>query len=158
MIFFSKNPEPQSTPASTTFTLEKALEDAFIRALQVEFGNSLTVTAAENFGAMTLPSCFVKAVRQEESIINSAIFRFSVEVVLAVQADDSNAQDMEILWSRVLNVTHDVFELVTKLNSISPQNCYVYGVLRDGPVAASTTERHFLRSVSVTAHAALLGS
>jgi hypothetical protein len=156
MIFFSTTPQPQSAPASTTLTLEKAITDAFIRALQVEFGSNLTVTSAENFAAMTLPACFVKATRQAESIINSAIFQFNVDVVLAVQADDADAQDLEILWSEVLDVTHDVFELVAKLNSISPQNCYVYGILRDGPVAASTTDRHFLRSVSVTVHTALI--
>ena len=157
MIFFSTTPQPQSSPASTTLTLEKAITDAFIRAFQVEFGGSLTVTAAENFAAMTLPACFVKATRQSESIIGSAIFQFTVDVVLAVQADDSDAQDMEILWAEILDVTHDVFGLVAKLNSLSPRYCYVYGILRDGPVALSTTERHFLRSVSVTVHTALLG-
>lgn len=157
MIFFSTTPEPQSTPASTTLTLEKALTDAFIRALQVEFSTTLTVTAAENFAAMTLPACFVKATRQSESIIGSAIFQFNVDVVLAVQADDADAQTLENRWADILDITHDVFGLVAKLNALNPRYCYVYGILRDGPVSASTTERHFLRSVSVTVHTALLG-
>jgi hypothetical protein len=157
MIFFSTTPEPQSAPASTTLTLEKALTDAFIRALQVEFSTTLTVTAAENFAAMTLPACFVKATRQSESIIGSAIFQFTVDVVLAVQADDADAQILENRWADILDITHDVFGLVAKLNALNPRFCYVYGILRDGPVAASTTERHFLRSVSVTVHTALLG-
>jgi hypothetical protein len=157
MIFFSTTPEPQSTPASTTLTLEKALTDAFIRALQVEFSTTLTVTAAENFAAMTLPACFVKATRQSESIIGSAIFQFTVDVVLAVQADDADAQILENRWADILDITHDVFGLVAKLNALNPRYCYVYGILRDGPVATSTTERHFLRSVSVTVHTALLG-
>jgi len=156
MIFFSTTPEPKSQAATTTRTLEKAITDAFIRYLQAEFQNDLTVTSSENFAAMTLPACFVKATRQSESITNSAIFQFTIDVVLAVQADDANAQTLENLWAELLCVTHDVFGIVDKLNTIEPKSCHVYGVLRDGPVALSTTDRHFLRSVSVTVHTGLL--
>jgi hypothetical protein len=44
MIFFSTTPEPKSAVATTTRTLEKAITDAFIRYLQAEFQNDLTVT------------------------------------------------------------------------------------------------------------------
>ena len=57
-------PAPQKPPANITQTLEKALTDAFIQALQHELGNSVSITAAENFSAMTLPAVFVKATRQ----------------------------------------------------------------------------------------------
>jgi hypothetical protein len=149
-------PEPTKPPATTTLTLEKALTDAFIQALQAELGTALTVTAAENFDAIQLPACFVKASRQQESIINSAIFQFSVDIALAVQADDSDPQTLESLWAEVLCVAYDVGNIVDKLNSIRPQFCYVYGVIRDAGVSLQTTERHFLRSVSLKVHAALV--
>jgi hypothetical protein len=149
-------PQPKKPVASVTLTLEKALTDTIIQALQAEMTSALVVTAAENFETMTLPACFVKATRQAESITNSAIFQFNVDVVLAVQADDSDAQTLETLWSEVLCVTHDIFGLRDKLNSIRPQYCYVYGILRNGPVALSTTDRHFLRSVSITVHTSLV--
>jgi hypothetical protein len=38
--------EPRKPPATTTLTLEKALTDAFIQALQAELGTALAVTAA----------------------------------------------------------------------------------------------------------------
>jgi hypothetical protein len=155
-LFFPTQPEPPKPPATITLTLEKALTDAFIQALQAEMGTALVVTAAENFDKMTLPACFVKATRQQESIINSAIFQFGVDIVLAVQADDANAQDLESLWGEVLCVAYDVTGIVGKLNSIRPQYCYIYGVLRDGPVSLQTTERHFLRSASLRVHAALV--
>lgn len=143
-------------PATTTLTLEKALTDAFIQALQAEMGSALTVTAGENFNTMTLPACFVKCTREQESLINSAIFQFSVDIVLAVQADDSDPQVLESLWAELLCVSHDIFGLRDKLNSIRPQYCYIYGIVRDGPVALETTERHFVRSVSVKVHSALV--
>jgi hypothetical protein len=149
-------PEPSKPPATTTLTLEKALTDAFIQALQAELGTALTVTAAENFDAIQLPACFVKANRQQESIINSAIFQFSVDITLAVQADDSDPQALESLWAEVLCVAYDVTGIVGKLNSIRPQYCYIYGIIRDGGVSLQTTERHFLRSVSLKVHAALV--
>jgi hypothetical protein len=155
-LFFPTEPEPPKPAATITLTLEKALTDAFIQALQVEMGTALTVTAAENFDKMTLPACFVKATRQQESIINSAIFQFCVDIVLAVQADDANAQDLESLWAEVLCVAYDVYGIVGKLNSIRPQFCYVYGVIRDGAVSLQSTERHFLRSVTLKVHAALV--
>lgn len=144
-------------PAATiTLTLEKALTDAFIQALQAEMKTALTVTAAENFDAMTLPACFVKCTRQQESIINSAIFQFAVDLTLMVQADDANAQTLESLWAEVLCVAYDIFNLRDKLNSIRPQYCYVFGILRDGPVTLQTNERHFVRSASLKVHAALV--
>lgn len=143
-------------PATTTLTLEKALTDAFIQALQAEMGSALTVTAGENFNTMTLPACFVKCTREQESLINSAIFQFSVDIVLAVQADDSDPQALESLWAELLCVSHDIFGLRDKLNSIRPQYCYIYGIVRDGPVALETTERHFVRSVSIKVHSALV--
>jgi len=155
-LFFPTQPEPPKPAATITLTLEKALTDAFIQALQAEMGSALTVTAAENFDKMALPACFVKATRQQESIINSAIFQFGVDIVLAVQADDANAQDLESLWAEVLCVAYDVNGIVDKLNSIRPQYCYVYGVIRDGAVSLQTTERHFLRSVTLKVHAALV--
>jgi hypothetical protein len=155
-LFFPTEPEPPKPAATITLTLEKALTDAFIQALQAEMGTALTVTAAENFDKMALPACFVKATRQQESIINSAIFQFGVDIVLAVQADDASAQDLESLWAEVLCVAYDVGGIVGKLNSIRPQYCYVYGVIRDGSVSLQTTERHFLRSVTLKVHAALV--
>jgi hypothetical protein len=143
-------------PATTTLTLEKALTDAFIQALQAEMGSALTVTAGENFNTMTLPACFVKCTREQESLINSAIFQFNVDIVLAVQADDSDPQVLESLWSELLCVSHDIFGLRDKLNSIRPQYCYIYGIVRDGPVALETTDRHFVRSVSIKVHSALV--
>lgn len=143
-------------PATITLTLEKALTDAFIQALQAEMGSALVVTAAENFDQIALPACFVKSNRRQESIVNSAIFQFSVDIALAVQADDSNAQDLESLWAEVLCVAYDVTGIVGKLNSIRPQYCYVYGALRDGAVSLQTTDRHFVRSVTLTVHAALV--
>ena len=155
-LFFPTEPEAPKPSATITLTLEKALTDAFIQALQAEMGTALTVTAAENFDKMTLPACFVKATRQQESIINSAIFQFGVDIALAVQADDANAQTLESLWAEVLCVAYDVTGIVDKLNSIRPQYCYVYGVIRDGAVSLQTTERHFLRSVTLKVHAALV--
>ena len=155
-LFFPSEPEPLKPPATITLTLEKALTDAFVQAVQAEMGSALTVTAAENFDNMTLPACFVKCTRQQESIINSAIFQFGVDIALAVQADDSNAQTLESLWAEVLCVAYDVTGIVDKLNSIRPQYCYVYGILRDGPVSLQATERHFLRSASLRVHAALV--
>lgn len=155
-MFFPTQPEAPKPAATITLTLEKALTDAFIQAVQAEMGSALIVTAAENFDNMTLPACFVKCTRQQESIINSAIFQFSVDIALAVQADDANAQTLESLWAEVLCVAHDVNGIVGKLNSIRPQYCYIYGILRDGPVSLQTTERHFLRSASLTVHASLV--
>ena len=155
-LFFPSEPEPLKPPATITLTLEKALTDAFIQAVQAEMGSALVVTAAENFDTMTLPACFVKCTRQQESIINSAIFQFGVDISLAVQADDANAQTLESLWAEVLCVAYDVTGIVDKLNSIRPQYCYVYGILRDGPVSLQATERHFLRSASLRVHAALV--
>jgi len=76
---------------------------------------ALVVTAAENFGTMTLPACFVKCTRQRESIIDSAIFQFSVDIALIVQADDMDQMAMENLWSQVLCISHDITGLKTKL-------------------------------------------
>jgi hypothetical protein len=53
-------------------------------------------------------------------------------------------------------VAYDVGNIVDKLNSIRPQFCFVYGVIRDAGVSLQTTERHFLRSVSLKVHAALV--
>jgi hypothetical protein len=159
-LFFPPATIPTATikpPATVTLTLEKALADAFILAIQGEMGSALTVTNAQNFDGFALPACFVKATRQTESITNSGIFQFSLDVVLAVQADDSDPQALESLWSEVLCVTHDIFGLREKLNSIRPQYCYVYGLLRNGAVAQESNDRHFLRSVSLTVHAALVG-
>lgn len=155
-MFFPTQPESPKPAATISLTLEKALTDAFIQAVQAEMGSALVVTAAENFDNMTLPACFVKCARQQESIINSAIFQFSVDIALAVQADDANAQTLESLWAEVLCVAYDVNGIVGKLNSIRPQYCYIYGILRDGPVSLQTTERHFLRSASLTVHASLV--
>ena len=158
-LFFptpQQQPEPTKPPATTTLTLEKALTDAFIQALQAEFGTALIVTAAENFDAIQLPACFVKATRQQESLVNSAIFQFGVDITLAVQADDSDPQALESLWAEVLCVAYDIFNLRDNLNSIRPQYCYVYGVVRDGGVSLQTTERHFLRSVALTVHSTLV--
>ena len=149
-------PAPQKPPATTIQTLEKALTDAFIQALQHELGNSVSITAAENFSAMTLPAVFVKATRQRESIVNSAIFQFEVAVALLVQADDSTAQDLESYFAQVLCVTHNIDLLVPRLNAIRPQRCIVFGILRDGGVSQATSERHFERSVSLTVHAGLV--
>lgn len=144
--------------ARITQTLEKAVTDAFILALQGEMGDSLVVTAAENFESIALPACFVKATRQRESIIGSAIYQFEVSVSLLVQVDDSTPQDLESLWAQVLCVTHDVFTLAEKINSIRPQYAKVFGILRDGPVSMTTAERYFERNVTITVHAGLLGS
>lgn len=149
-------PAPQKPPANVVQTLEKALTDAFIQALQHELGNSVSITAAENFSAMTLPAVFVKATRQRESITNSAIFQFEVAVALLVQADDSTAQDLESYFAQVLCVTHNIDLLVPRLNAIRPQRCIVFGILRDGGVSQSTNERYFERSVSLTVHAGLV--
>jgi hypothetical protein len=144
-------------PAATyTLTLEKALTDAFILALQQEMGNALIVTASENFNQISLPACFVKCTRNQESIVNSAIFQFSVDIILLAQADDTDAQAVDNLWANVLCISHDIFGLVNKLNAIRPQFAYVYGILRDGQVSFSTNERHFERSVTITVHAALI--
>jgi hypothetical protein len=158
-LFFptpQQQPEPTKPPATTTLTLEKALTDAFIQALQAEFGTALTVTAAENFDAIQLPACFVRATRQQESLVNSAIFQFSVDISLVVQADESDPQALESLWAEVLCVAYDIFNLRDRLNSIRPQYCYIYGVIRDGAVDYSTTERHFERLCTLTCHAALV--
>jgi hypothetical protein len=143
-------------PATITLTLEKALTDAFIQALQAEMQSALVVTAAENFEAIELPACFVKATRQQESLVNSAIFQFGVDITLAVQADDSDPQTLESLWAEVLCIAYDITGLVQNLNAIRPQYCYIYGIVRDGGVALSTTERHFLRSATLKVHAALV--
>ena len=44
------------TDSTYTLTLEKALTDTFVLALQQEMQSALVVTAAENFGTMTLPA------------------------------------------------------------------------------------------------------
>ena len=146
------------TDATYTLTLEKALTDTFVLALQQEMQSALVVTAAENFGTMTLPACFVKCTRQRESIIDSAIFQFSVDIALIVQADDMDQMAMENLWSQVLCVSHDITGLKIKLNAVRPQYAFVFGILRDGPVSLSSNERHFERSVQITVHAALFAS
>jgi hypothetical protein len=79
-----------------------------------------------------------------------------VDIALAVQADDSDPQTLESLWAEVLCVAYDVDNIVDKLNSIRPQFCYVYGIIRDAGVSLQTTERHFLRSVSLKVHSALV--
>ena len=43
------------TDSTYTLTLEKALTDTFVLALQQEMQSALVVTAAENFGTMTKP-------------------------------------------------------------------------------------------------------
>ena len=158
-LFFptpAEEAEPTKSPATTTLTLEKALTDAFIQALQSEMESSLVVTAAENFEKVILPACFVKATRQSESIINSGIFNFSVDISLLVQADDSDPQTHESLWAEVLCVAYDIFNLISRLNSIRPQYAYIYGIVRDGGVTMATTDRHFERSVTLTVHSALV--
>jgi hypothetical protein len=146
-------------PAATyTLTLEKALTDSFVLALQQEMRNALVVTASENFNQISLPACFVKCTRNQESIVNSAIFQFSVDIILLAQADDTDAQAVENLWSNILCISHDVFGLTDKLNAIRPQFAFVYGILRDGPVSFATNERHFERSVRITVHASLIAN
>lgn len=143
------------SPATITLTLEKALTDTFILALQQELQGAVVVTAVENFNNIKLPACFVKCTRQTESIINSGIFQFNVDIALLVQSDDMDAQRIENLWSNILNVCYDIENLKNNLNSIRPQYAYVFGVLRNGSVSLSTSERHFERSVSILVHAAL---
>ena len=113
------------TDSTYTLTLEKALTDTFVLALQQEMQSALVVTAAENFGTMTLPACFVKCTRQRESMIDSAIFQFSVDIALIVQADDMDQMAMENLWSQVLCVSHDITGLKAKLNAVRPQYAFV---------------------------------
>lgn len=155
-LFFPKKKESKKPASTYTLTLERALVQTFCNALQAEMGTALTVTAAENFDDMVLPACFVQATRQTESIINSAIYQFSVDVSLVVQADDSDPQTLENLWAEVLCITHrnDIADL---LNAVRPKITQIYGVLRDGAVAFSTTERHFERVSTLTVHAALIG-
>lgn len=156
-LFFPNSSDgPFNLPATTTLTLEKALTDAFVTTLQGELGNAIIVTAAENFAGFTLPACFVRATREQESIINSAVFQFAVDITLAVQADDSTPQDLEDLWAAVLDVAYDVTGIVGRLNSIDPKRCNVFGVLRDGGVTLQVTDRHFVRGVKLRVHAALL--
>ena len=158
-LFFPTDAQVAETtkpPATTTLTLERALTNQFVSALQTELGSALTVTDAENFERMTLPACFVRCTRQRESIINSGIFEFSVDISLLVQADDSDPQAHESLWAEVLCIAYDIFGLVIKLNAIRPQYSYVYGIVRDAGVTMATTDRHFERSVSLTVHAALV--
>jgi len=156
-LFFNSDPEPVTaqTP-NMTLTLERALGNAFVNALQAEMGSALVVTHAENFDKINLPACFVRVTREEESIVNSAIFRCTVDVSLLVQADDANSDIQESLWSEILCVTHDIFGLRDKLNAVRPQYAYICGILRDGAVTQATNERHFERSVSITVHAALV--
>ena len=142
--------------ATYTLTLEKALTDAFILALQQEMGNALIVTASENFNQISLPACFVKCTRNQESIVNSAIFQFSVDIILLAQADDTDAQAVDNLWANILCISHDIFGLKNKLNAVRPQFAFIYGILRDGPVSFATNERHFERSVRITVHSALI--
>lgn len=155
-LFFPKKKAAKKPAPTYTLTLERALTQTFCNALQSEMGTALTVTAAENFDDIALPACFVRATRQQESIVNSAIYQFSVDVSLAVQADDSDAQAMENLWSEVLCITHRN-DIVALLNSMNPQVSYIYGILRNSPVAYSTTDRHFLRTSTLLVHAALIG-
>jgi len=156
-LFFNDDPEPVTAQApNMTLTLERALGNAFVNALQAEMGSALVVTHAENFDKLALPACFVRVTREEESLINSAIFRCTVDVSLLVQADDATSDIQESLWSEILCVTHDIFGLRDKLNAIRPQYVYVCGILRDGAVTQATNERHFERSVSITVHAALV--
>jgi hypothetical protein len=156
LFFPTTPPAPIKPPATTTVTLDKALTDAFIIALQGQLPAGLQLAAAENFDGVQLPAVFVRAVRKAESIINSAIFQFTVEVTLAVQSDDSTPQVLEDLWGNVLDVAYDVTGIVAALNSVDPKLCHVYGVLREGGVSHQTSDRHFLRTVSLTVHAALL--
>ena len=141
-----------------TLTLEKALTDALILAIQQQIQSGLVVTAAENFGVAKLPACFVKCSRQQESIINSAIFQFGVDLSLVVQADDMDAIAYENLWANVLAVAYDINGLKASLNSIRPQYAFVFGILRNGGVTISASERHWERSISLTIHAALYAS
>ena len=144
--------------ATYTLTLEKALTDAFVLVLQQEMQGALNVTAVENFENMTLPACFVKCSRRRESIINSAIFEFGVELALVVQADDFDLIGMENLWANLLCVAYDIENLKTKLNSISPLYAFIFGILRDSGVQLNRSDRHFVRTASITTHCALLAS
>ena len=155
-LFFPKKKESKKPAPTYTLTLERALTQTFCNALQTEMGTALTVTAAENFDDIALPACFVRANRRQESIVNSAIYLFTVDITLAVQADDSDAQALENLWSQILCITARN-DIVPLLNSMQPQISYIYGVLRDQPVAYSTTDRHFLRTSPLSVHAALIG-
>lgn len=141
-----------------TLTLEKALTDAFVLALQQSLQGALIVTAVENFESIQLPACFVKCTRKKESIINSAIYEFDVQISLVVQADDSDAMTIENLWASVLNVAFDIENLKTNLNAITPLYAFIFGILRDAPVTLQTSERHFIRQVSLTTHCGLLAS
>ena len=137
-------------------TLDKVLTDAFIQALQNELGSALQVTAAENFEDIKLPAVFVRANREQESIINSGIYQFSVAVTLLVQADDMSEDDLDALWGEVLCVTHDITGLKNKINSIPPRAVHVFGILRNGAVDNTKTERTAERSVSILVHAGML--
>ena len=144
--------------ATYTLTLEKALTDAFVLVLQQEMQGALNVTAAENFENMTLPACFVKCSRRRESIINSAIFEFGVELALVVQADDFDQAGMENLWANLLSVAYDIENLKGKLNSVSPLYAFVFGILRDSGVSISRSDRHFVRTATLTTHCGLIAA
>jgi hypothetical protein len=141
-----------------TLTLEKALTDAFVLVLQQEMQGALTVTASENSENMKLPACFVLCTRRRESIINSAIFEFGVDLSLIVQADDYDAIGMENLWANLLCVAYDIEGLKQKLNSISPLYAYIFGILRDSGVSISRSDRHFVRTATLTIHCGLLAA
>jgi len=137
-------------------TLDKALTDAFIEALQGELGSALQVTAAENFEDVKLPAVFVRANRVQESIINSGIYQFNVAVTLLIQADDMGPDDLDALWGEVLCVTHDIGGLKKKLNNKQPRVVHVFGILRNGEITNAKNERHMERSVSILVHAGML--
>jgi hypothetical protein len=75
-LFF---PEPQQPiqpikpPATTTLTLEKALTDAFIQALQAELGTALTVTLPR----ISMPSRFRPASSRQHANKNQSLTRQS---------------------------------------------------------------------------------
>jgi hypothetical protein len=141
-----------------TLTLEKALTDAFILAVQQQIQSALVVTDVESFGIVKLPACFIKCTRQQESIINSAIFQFLVDISLVVQGDDTDALAYENLWANVLAVAYDINGLKASLNSIRPRYAFVFGILRNAGVTMTANDRHRERSVSLTVHAALYAS
>ena len=137
-------------------TLDKAVTDVFTQALQAELRDALIVTSAENFDDVQLPAVFVRGTREAESIINSGIYRFRVEVTLLVQADDMGADDLDALWADVLCVTHNITGLRDSINAMEPRLIHVFGILRDGPVSNAKTERHMERSVSILVHTGML--
>ena len=140
----------------TTMTLDKAVNDAFMQALQAELRDALIVTSAENFEDVQLPAVFVRATRETESIINSGIYQFRVEVTLLVQADDMSDADLDALWAEVLCVTHDITGLRNSINAMQPRLIHVFGILRDGPISNVKTDRHMERSVSILVHTGML--